>query len=352
MKATLQLIWHQLLSLPKRDGLSPASLFLNRTLKTRHWPAITSVVIVLLILSGLNPNLLWARPASIASHQNPADCVDTFDTPQGPLIRNSATDIGTNISSTVTGAGILGGERDLQIEMTAGSSNNLLEAEVIGSVLSMDYAPNVEGFTRIWWDGPGGGFGAPNFTGLGGLDLTGRIQDAFLLGINFKDLSPAEVRITVFTDMANASTFVVSLPNGIFNPLTVVVPFNAPTSTVGGGADFTNVGAILFETTPLIPALDMEVELLCLFPFLPPTPTSIPPTPEDDRATDEPVPPPAPAPPSGGSSASTPQPPEFPTQLPETGEPPAQPWPLFAVILVLTGGAAFALKLIKSDKPG
>lgn len=297
---------------------------------------------------------------SIRLAQAVSGSVDAFDIDQADVVVTCTapappppmpcTNPGATNASVMTGAGILGGEREIQVTLLGGSNNG---SDVIGSVSSgsftLDSGATLDTSTLITWDGTDGDpNNALNPTGLGGVDLTnGGLDDAFLAQGVFSD-QPFELVITVYTTAGQFSTLTRSFPDiPIPNNFAFLFTDFVPT---GGGADFSNVGAITLMITSLAPALDVVIIDFGTTSTIPPTPTSVPPTPEDERATDEPVPPPAAAPPPGGSS-STPQPPEFPTQLPETGEPPAQPWPLLVVILVLIGGAAFALKLIKSGQP-
>ena len=81
--------------------------------------------------------------------------VDTFSTDQTTIERVVGTDpIPSSVSSTASGGGILGGERDIQINITAGTTTgNRLSSGVGVGLLSVGYEPSVEGAVQIVWDG-------------------------------------------------------------------------------------------------------------------------------------------------------------------------------------------------------
>jgi hypothetical protein len=303
------------------------------------WPGL--VLAFALVLLGLSP-----AQASPISQALPV-AIDSFATAQ-PLIQLLAPgDVGNTTQSTAVGAGILGGERDIQISMTAGAiPGNRLSTVVGGDLLGIGFEPTVQGTVQVQWDGPDGDPNNLDPVGLGGFDLTqGGTQIEFLIDIFSDDLA-ANLVFEVFSDAGNASIFTLNLAGAITNQ-NRLIPFAAFTPSLGAGADFTNVGAITLTITSLT-ELDLVLDSIGTNGPIPPTPTSVPETRDDDDRS----PAPPAAPPGGGSGgAATPQPPEFPTQLPETGEPPPQPWPLIATILVLAAGVAFALRLINSGKP-
>lgn len=307
------------------------------------------------LLSGLLMMIVLFGVFSVSLVQAVSGSVDTFNTDQ-PAINltcsgNPCTNAGATNASLITGAGILGGEREVQITLVSGMNDGSVVSSFVSSgSFTLDSGATLQTSTLITWDGTDGDpNNALNPTGLGGVDMTnGGLDDAFLVEGLFSD-QPFDLTITVYTSAGQFSTLTRSFPEiPVPNDFAFLFTDFVPT---GGGADFSNVGAITLMITSVDPALDVVIDAFGTTGTVPPTPTSIPPTPEDDRATDEPVPPPAAAPPSGsGGGSSTPQPPEFPTQLPETGEPPVQPWSLFAIILILTVGIAFAFKLIKSGQ--
>lgn len=273
-----------------------------------------------------------------------ADTVDPFSTSQSTLAITSSVPIA---SSTVSGPDILGGERDLQIEMITPSDPDELRSQVTSDFLGLEYGVGIRGVTRVLWDGPGGGFGAPNYTGLGGVDLTeSGTQNAFLIDILFQDNQGAVLTITVYSDAGNSSIVSQTLPGGINNSTNLQIAFNSFSVNSGSGADFTSVGIIMLEIMSVDPALDMRIDSFGTT-GPPPTPTLTPtPLPPSDsgesgsssgtRAT--PTPPPSPTPTPLAN---------FPTELPETGEPPYDYsfWPGLLVSLVIISGFGVLLRL-------
>jgi hypothetical protein len=295
---------------------------------------MTSPVLIILGLLLFVPSSTRAAPGT----------VDTFDTDQTTIERVVGTDpIPSSVSSTASGGDILGGERDIQITIDAGTTTgNRLSSGVGTSLLSVGYEPSIEGTAEIVWDGPDGDATSIDFTGLGGVDLTeSGAQDAFIIRINSDDLA-ASLIIEVFTDSGNSSTATLNLPGSIFSPEDRTVPFSSFTANLGTGADFENVGAIVLSVTSTTP-LDLEIDSFGTTSTQP-APTLTPEDRDDDDDDDDVPPPP---PPSGGGGGGGPAPtatPAGPTTLPETGEfPPFKDrspdgWSLILTALLLVGG--------------
>lgn len=170
--------------------------------------------------------------------------IDTFETDQ-TLLQLTFPPAGTTASNLASGPGILGTERDLSINLTAGVVNNRsLTAEVNSDVFSYGQDPTLTGGTMVVWDGADGNATTLNPTGLGGVDLTGGgSQNAFLMRVTFDDV-PVPVQLTIYTNGANASRATVNLPGLIFANTEFVIPYSSFTPLLGAGADFTNVGAV------------------------------------------------------------------------------------------------------------
>ncbi|HYU36070.1 MAG TPA: IPTL-CTERM sorting domain-containing protein [Thermoanaerobaculia bacterium] len=185
--------------------------------------------------------------------------IDSFTTNQASLSLTFPP-AGTSASSSVSGAGILGGERDLEINLTAGViAGNGMSAVVGSGFFSYSQDATISGTGRIQWDGTDGS-ATLNPTGLGGLDLTaGGSQDAFVLDFTFDDL-PVDVVIEVFSDAGNASSLTLTTPGLIFSTTNFVVPYSAFTTSLGAGADFSNVGAIVLTLGSSITAPDVVID--------------------------------------------------------------------------------------------
>jgi hypothetical protein len=161
-------------------------------------------------------------------------------------------------TTVATGAGILGGEREITLTRASGvavtmaaSGGSLAYGQIAGSV----------GTGTVIWDGVDGG-GALDPTGLGGVDFTDAATSAAIsIPLLFNDL-PASLRLTAYTDGANASQVTVALPGGIPpDPQTALtILFSSFSVLSGTGADFSNIGAFILEVDGSAAAgLDLEV---------------------------------------------------------------------------------------------
>ncbi len=187
--------------------------------------------------------------------------IDDFSTNQSALTLTYPP-AGTSASSSVSGTGILGGERDLQLNLTGGViAGNTVSATVSSGFFSYSQDATIAGSAVVQWDGTDG---SPSLapTGLGGVDLTvGGAQDALVLSVFYDDL-PISVTLQVYTDASHASQAVISLPGLLFSSTSFVVPYSAFTPTIGSGADFTNVGAIVMQMGSKVTAPDVVLDFL------------------------------------------------------------------------------------------
>jgi uncharacterized repeat protein (TIGR01451 family) len=193
--------------------------------------------------------------------------IDTFHTNQ-PSLSLTYPPAGTTISSSVSGPGILGGERDIQLNLTGGViAGNSLSTVVSSDFFSYSQDATIAGNAVVQWDGTDG---SPvlNPTGLGGVDLTvAGTQDALMLSTFFDDL-PANVMITVYTDAGHASAMSFAFPGLVFTSTNFILPFAAFTPTLGTGADFANVGAITMSLGSTVTAPDIVLNFLQTLPGL------------------------------------------------------------------------------------
>jgi uncharacterized repeat protein (TIGR01451 family) len=187
--------------------------------------------------------------------------IDSFATNQAALSLTFPP-AGTTASSSASGGGILGSERDLQINLTAGViAGNSLTGVVSSGFYSYSQDATIAGNSMLQWDGSDAS-PALNATGLGGIDLTvGGIQDAFLFDVEFDDL-PVDVTIVVYSDAGNASSLTFTMPGLLFSSTPFVLPFNTFTTSLGAGADFTNVGAITLSVGSAVTAPDVVIDFL------------------------------------------------------------------------------------------
>jgi uncharacterized repeat protein (TIGR01451 family) len=187
--------------------------------------------------------------------------IDSFETAQSALTLTYPP-AGTSASSSDSGSGILGGERDVQINLSGGVIAGNTETAVVSSgFFSYSQDATIAGTSVIQWDGADG---SPtlNPTGLGGQDLTAAgTQDALLLNVFFDDL-PIQITFQVWTDAGNASAATFTTPGLLFSSTNFAIPYSSFTPTLGAGADFTRVGAIVMTVGSSTSAPDLVIDSL------------------------------------------------------------------------------------------
>lgn len=196
--------------------------------------------------------------ATVALPVQAAIIIDDFSTFQS--LSQSCATIGTPMGGTVVGGGILGGERDVRLNITACPGVGDLSVLVTSYFHSAD--AGVRGTSLAAWDGMDGNGLVVDPTGLGGVDLTqAGTQDAFEILIQQADLNSVLV-FEVFTDGSNSSRYMLNLVGGASNT-DLVVPYASFVPNLGAGADFTNVGAVtmLIDGTA-VSSLDVIVDFL------------------------------------------------------------------------------------------
>lgn len=149
---------------------------------------------------------------------------------------------GSSASDETSGAGILGGERDVVASADPGFGSTVVVVDEFGSDLLGFEQGWDKGAATITWDGNDSSI-LLDPTGLGGVDLTeSGLADALALDVAFID-SDVMLILTVHTDAGNASRASVLLP-GATPAGPFIFPFTSFLTLSGGGADFANVGAI------------------------------------------------------------------------------------------------------------
>jgi hypothetical protein len=195
--------------------------------------------------------LAW-HPASAVSIT-----IDDFVTVQNAEVIASVPPI-ASAGSALAAAGVIGGERDLYVEKTAGADGERVRARVNpnGQTLLRQTIDDANGRVVLTWDGADGLFapGQVNYAGLGGVDFTTALQLDLL--VTFSDISgPVKFVFWDATDLSGNSraTTTFTVPGGIpagsnvllsktfLNPL----DFTAAGGTLAG--IFGNVGAIQME---------------------------------------------------------------------------------------------------------
>lgn len=159
------------------------------------------------------------------------------------------------------GGGIVGGERDVELELVSGSGVTFVASSGVGS-----YGQSGSSTARglFTWDGSDG---SPllDATGLGGVDFTeAGMHDAIGIRMVSNDFA-ADVTLTVYTDAANFSSVTLTSPGNIppDPAFTWMAEFGTFAPGGGAGADFSNVGAfsILVDGGP-VPSLDFEFDFI------------------------------------------------------------------------------------------
>ncbi|MCO6458200.1 MAG: DUF11 domain-containing protein [Pirellulaceae bacterium] len=197
----------------------------------------------------------------------PGQVIDSFETPQTVTASSAGSMID---SSALAAAEALGGERDLYAELTSGMGELSLVSDAFGAeILEFMASSTGQGIRLISWDGPD--TDAVNLDPIGlrlggatGIDITQGGQNIGLQMFIGADQDNGVATFRVFTDAGNASSVSVPIPNtGGTADQRVVIRFEDFTTLLGGGADFTNIGAIELEVEG-VAAVDGQIDLVGL----------------------------------------------------------------------------------------
>ncbi len=185
--------------------------------------------------------------------------VDTFDAGS-----ENYTVTPGNSGSSVTPTLCLGGERDTTLN--AYSYDVSLRVDQYNSNrLAIDASSDATYTATVTWDGADGDAWALNRTGLGGMNVVSGTNNSFVLSIVSKDTGQIGLTIRVYTG-TNASAMTLTMPAarvGSGERVDLVYPFGQFTTTAGGGADFTSVGAIqLYFNGRIATATDIAIDNL------------------------------------------------------------------------------------------
>jgi uncharacterized repeat protein (TIGR01451 family) len=174
----------------------------------------------------------------------------------------------SNPASLVDGA-VMGGERDMFVELTQGtdpfSGVSLVSG---GGLMRLSSDSTVTGNAKLVWDGADGSATAINHTGLGGLNFT-TYNGNTMTGIVLKsgaDHPNSIIKLRIYTDANHWTEFTTTVPETVGGAATGFATFNfadVPTASGGGGADFANVGAVELTFTG-VTAVDGQVSLVGL----------------------------------------------------------------------------------------
>lgn len=206
--------------------------------------AVTVCAAALLLESGI------ARAAVID-----AVIIDTFDTGQSLMVNSSSPPM-VSAAEQIMAAEAIGGFRDLFVSKTAGGNGKQVRAQANASGLQTIINNAASGSVSTTYDGHDADFNPVtgiNFTGLGGIDFTAGLLDAFLeMKVTSSDIG-GPVRFTVFQNDAAGDKFAtgtINIPGGIVPASSVILTKDLSTFVLGGTAAsldevFTNVGALI-----------------------------------------------------------------------------------------------------------
>lgn len=172
-------------------------------------------------------------------------------------------------ATTLLDGAVLGGERDLYVELTE-STNPISSVSLAasGGNLYVASGPGATGNVKIVWDGTDGDARTVNPAGLGGVDLTSSNGNT-MTGIALTsgaDHPNAKIMLKVYSDAGNWSEYTTIVPESLGGAAIGQATFNfddVPTSQLGQGADFSNVGALEL-TFEGVTAVDAQVSLIGL----------------------------------------------------------------------------------------
>ena len=190
--------------------------------------------------------------------------IDSFNsTNQNATATGSSGTIG---QSAIAAAEVIGGERDLFVQLTSTATGISLDVPASAlQLLEFSASATATGSRVVSWDGFDGDAATLNPTGLGGVDLTqSGINTGFLLQIG-ADQSDAQLQVTIHTDGANSSSQTVTLPNtaGPANQL-IFMPISGFSVASGTGGDFSNIGALEFEILQGSTAVDGQIDFVSM----------------------------------------------------------------------------------------
>ncbi|MFV2068418.1 MAG: SdrD B-like domain-containing protein, partial [Pirellulales bacterium] len=192
--------------------------------------------------------------------------IDGFTTGQ---VVEARTPLPSSQPSSLADPNVLGGERDLFVELTD-STSPIAAVSLMsdGGLLHLASNSGATGNAKIVWDGADANARIVNPTGLGGIDLTqsgGNTMTGIALTSGV-DHPNATITLRVYRDGNNWSEYTTTVPEtpgGLASGQAIFRFDDVPTDKAGQGADFTQVGALEL-TFEGVPAADGQVSLVGL----------------------------------------------------------------------------------------
>ncbi len=197
----------------------------------------------------------------------PGTLIDNFSD-DSPVATDVHPPDGASTSVFHSTANAIGGERDLEAEITSGMSGDEVELRAATGMLLINPDFFSQGIYNVSWDGTDS-LAALDPVGLGGIDLTS--GSSALGGIGLTDVSfdqaGAQLTLRVYSDATNFSEAVISgiapfTSNDFFVSFDPAAAAPVFTAVGGAGADFTNVGAIELEVLSTSQAMDGAIDMI------------------------------------------------------------------------------------------
>ncbi len=202
--------------------------------------------------------------------------IDDFSLPTGALDDASTNLSGLWAQTNGPAANILGGQRDIYVTKTFNPADDgdgaRIRAQVSGDRYRFSSDSGQSGFGIIRWDGVNalpadasnaGAGGTINATGLGGTNLTLGGALGFLVTVNNADLG-FKFTMEAYTNAANYATVTLDSfgPGLYFIPFAVFSLIDPDVVIVGGGVNFTNVGALqVIVNSGATPVEDVDFQI-------------------------------------------------------------------------------------------
>ncbi|QDT07547.1 hypothetical protein K227x_59750 [Rubripirellula lacrimiformis] len=197
-----------------------------------------------------------------------ATSIDTFNTAAQKVTDTTNDNIPVTSFVAADSAQVIGGERDLIVNKTSadGSVELSVNDPLLPNQLIFNSPATGLGTRRVTWDGVDGAI-AIDDTGLGGVNLT---TDALGLQLQIRaNLAGGNAIVRIYSndgiagtaDRFSTATIPIPVTQGTFQSAEFI-PFSAFTSTSGGGADFTDVGAIELEIATTVVDVNGASELV------------------------------------------------------------------------------------------
>ncbi len=190
--------------------------------------------------------------------------IDSFNqTGLSTILANSTTPNQTAISVAPTSE-VIGGERDITIDLTTAVGNVTLDIEQTQGVLTFG-SSNGAGTAIIQYDGTDGST-TLSPTGLGSVSLSANEAKSGIVTRVSSNPVAGTFEVRIYTSATNFSSVTITYPAGSdVNPVDIFTPFSSFSTATSAGAtgpaDFNNVGAIE-QRLVLVTDQDVKVSLV------------------------------------------------------------------------------------------